>query len=502
MIETKPSQILLPYFDAGYPIVAVETFEEMRLMEDMRQFVTHAQQTDPDKRGARLFSIAAAGGLREETEGKQKVIDQAGIFPKAFSQLTTFSDSFLVVFDFQHIIKGAAAYRPLLQYLPVNKQKGNCIILVAPSWNLPEELRHEIPVIPLPLPSPDELLSPLGIVREGLTEQIQPTSTDADLVQAARGLTMSEAENIFALSAQSRFDRAVVEREKMRLIKSACMSVENPADPKLLGGLGRLKEYIHTEVVPVRDDEQLRVRAILLVGIPGAGKSLSAKVIASILGWPLVRFNLSDAKGGIVGQSEANIRLAQNMADALAPCVLWEDEIEKAVGGYASSAQTDGGTTMAMVGSHLTWLQEHTSPVLVVATCNDFSKLPPELTRAGRFDERFFLDLPIDSEREQIGKIHLKRLGCKQENLTQIVSTSAEWTGGEIEQLIKSAARRTQRNIDQAAIENAAKDIIPISKTSSIQELRNWAKNNLRWANDQPEQPKASRKVKSQPWAN
>jgi SpoVK/Ycf46/Vps4 family AAA+-type ATPase len=307
-------------------------------------------------------------------------------------------------------------------------------------------------------------------------------------------LTLEQAENVFALSAGESFSRVLVEREKMRLIRSEYMSVEKPRDVSVLAGLGQLKSYITDEVLPARDDEQLQVRGICLIGVPGTGKSLSARVMAGLLEWPLVRFDISAAKGSLVGQSESNIRKALATADAISPCVLWLDEIEKAVGGHASSAATDGGTTLAMVGTLLTWMQEHTSPVLVIATCNDYAKLPPEMTRAGRFDEKFFLDLPSSKEREGIATVHLKALSCEVGWADAIASMAEDWTGAEIEQLIKSTARQTKRKLSLEMLEKCKEQIIPISKTASIKTLREWAAINLRRANDLEEVPTATRK--------
>jgi SpoVK/Ycf46/Vps4 family AAA+-type ATPase len=198
--------------------------------------------------------------------------------------------------------------------------------------------------------------------------------------------------------------------------------------------------------------------------------------------------DISAAKGSKLGQSESQLRDALATADAVAPCVLWVDEVEKGVGGYASSAATDGGTTLGMVGTLLTWWQEHKSPVLTFATCNDFAKLPDEMTRPGRFDERFFFDLPCDSEREEIAKIHLEILGCKLENLPALVNLTADWTPAEIEHLIKKVARRTGRKPTMGMYDICSREIKPISKRANIQALREWAKENLTPANDVQEE--------------
>jgi len=461
------------YRAAGYPAIAIETYEEQRI-------IAAALAAWPDRA---IMTIAAAGGLMDARSGKS--IDPQATYPKAIAGAAGKDGTVLVMLDYQHIVANAAAYRPLLAALPQLKMRRSMLILVAPHWALPEELRHELPLLQSPLPGPDELRGALGVVTEA-TGTVLESEHETRLLSAARGLTIAEAENAYALAAFDSLSPAKVEAEKMRLVRSGCMSVEQPAPPESLAGLGRLKEYIRAEVIPAAADDLLRVRGVLLVGVPGTGKSLSAKVLASLLDWPLVRLDISAAKGSLVGQSEANLRHALATADAVAPCVLWLDEVEKAIGGYASSAQSDAGTTLGMVGSLLTWMQEHTSPVLVVATCNDYAKLPPELTRAGRFDERFFLDLPAPQERAAIARVHLSRLGCDHDGLPGAVSEmTADWTGAEIEQLIRSAARRTGRRITRAALETAAGQIIPISRHANIQALRDWARDHLRPANDE-----------------
>ena len=470
------------YFEAGYPAVAIETAEEKRFLQELK-LVNISQK---------IFSIAAVGGIIDEKRGT--FYDAQANYAKAFKYISTLEESILVVYDFQHMVAAPTSYRPMIQHMDLIKSKGSMVILVAPIWKLPEELKHDIPVIRIDLPTAEELEAPLNVVLEATGKHPQ---NQAELCSAARGLTLAQAENVFALSAGEDFSRTLVEREKMRLVRSEYMSVESPRDISLLAGLGQLKSYILEEVLTSRDDEQLMVKGIALVGVPGTGKSLSARVISAILGWPLVRFDISAAKGSLVGQSESNIRKALATADAIAPCVLWLDEIEKAVGGHSSSANTDGGTTLAMVGTLLTWMQEHKSPVTVVATCNDYAKLPAEMTRAGRFDEKFFLDLPSRHEREEIAKIHLNLLGCKDGFADVIADTCDEWTGAEIEQLIKSAARQSKRELSFELLGKCKEQIIPISKTASIKALREWASTNLRRANDLEETPEAgSRRLK------
>lgn len=479
-------EVLQSYFDCGYPAVAVETLEEKRLIEECK----HRRMAE------KVFSIAAAGGLINEGGNTPSVIDNTGNFTKAFEYMTRQDESLLMVYDFQHMVSAPTSYRPLIRAMGHYKARGTMVILVAPIWKLPEELKHMIPVIRAELPSIEELEIPLTEVIKSAGKDVS-RAHKTTLISAARGLTLEQAENAFALSSRKNFDYSVVEREKMQLVRSDYMSVETPKDISLLAGLGQLKSYITDEILPSKDDLQLQVRGLLLVGVPGTGKSLSSRVAASLLQWPLVRFDISAAKGSLVGQSEANIRKALQTADAIAPCVLWLDEVEKAVGGHSSSSHLDGGTTLAMVGTLLTWMQEHKTSVLVVATCNDYEKLPSEMTRAGRFDEKFFLDLPSKKEREDIATVHLKLLGCDLMMADAISEMAEDWTGAEIEQLIKSAARRTKRKLTLEMLERCHKEIIPISKGPGIQALREWAGKNLRRANTLEETIGTQRKMRN-----
>lgn len=180
-------------------------------------------------------------------------------------------------------------------------------------------------------------------------------------------------------------------------------------------------------------------RGILLLGIPGTGKSLCAKAVGSAWQFPIIKLDMGKIFGGIVGESESNIRKALKIAEAVSPSVLWIDEIEKGLSGMASSGSTDGGTTSRVLGTFLTWMQEKKKPVFVVATANNISGLPPELLRKGRVDEIFFVDLPLKEDREEIIKIHLKRIkrDYNKFDISKIADACEDFSGAEIEEAIK-----------------------------------------------------------------
>ena len=216
-----------------------------------------------------------------------------------------------------------------------------------------------------------------------------------------------------------------------------------------------------------------------------ASKSLSSRVLGSILGWPVLAANIGKLKGSLQGESEANMYAMIRLAEAVSPCILRLDEVEKGVGGHASSAQTDGGVQLGMLGILLTFLEEHRARIVTVATCNDFSKLPSEFTRAGRFDERMFVDIPTMVERLEIAQVHLRKFGVNGTCVERAAALSDGWTGAEIAQLVRSAARRTRRQITPDSLSESAADIKPLSvvRRDEIQALRDYGRANFRLAN-------------------
>ena len=220
-----------------------------------------------------------------------------------------------------------------------------------------------------------------------------------------------------------------------------------------------------------------------MLGIPGCGKSLTAKAISSMWQLPLLKLDVGKVFSSLVGSSEENVRRAIATAESIAPSILWLDEMEKGFSGLSSSGQTDGGTTARVFGTFLTWLQEKKSPVFVVATCNNVKELPPELLRKGRFDEIFFVDLPSKQERKDILKIHLEKRHRKPEeyNIEKLAEMTKEFAGSELEEIIVSAlydAFDEETELNQSHLENTINGMIPLSKTmgDQIKGIREWAK--------------------------
>lgn len=458
------------YAAAGYGAVAVETVEEERVSQSVREMHPWGQVVEVSATGAKRNGERLDGG-----------------FPAAFAAAKG-NGSLLVVRDWQHICKNAPAYRSLRDVLPALRSGGCFGLLLAPSWGeLPAELVREVPVVSWPLPDRETLRRAVAVVAEAAELEAPTGDTERAILDAAAGLTLGEAEGAVALAVAETGELSVevVQREKLRTLQAdGSLQVWPAAESESFGGYAEFRSYITDEVVPSLVDRELAVRGLLLVGVPGTGKSLAARMLGDLLSWPVVRWDIGASKGSLVGETERRCREARARAEAISPCVLVVDEVEKALGGYASSARSDSGVTLGIVGDLLTWLQEHRSPIVTVMTCNDYSGLPPELTRPGRIDAQFFLDLPSAGERAEIAGIHLRRYvgEATAEGIANVERLTPDWTGAEIEGLIRSAARRTHRAVTAEALAEAARHIRPIVRTraTEISELRDWAREALR----------------------
>jgi len=367
------------------------------------------------------------------------------------------------------------------------------LVLSQPQRNLPFELEKEVHILELPYPDIADIKAIYKKVCEKHSIQ-NSDEPDQEILEAALGLTIMEAEKAFSLAyieneslTCSEVPLVIMEKENV-IKKSGYLEYYHPKEEmKDVGGLNNLKDWLTKRGRGFEKGASefglTYPRGILLLGIPGTGKSLTAKAIGNLWHFPLLRLDMGKIFGGIVGQSESNIRGALNIAEAIAPSILWIDEIEKAMSGIGSSGSTDGGTTSRVLGTFLTWMQEKTKPVFVVATANDISQLPPELLRKGRVDEIFFVDLPNQREREEIISIHLKRKkrDPKDFDIKKLASESKGFSGAELEEVIKealfSAFDKGMGTKDEDVIE-AIKKTFPLSRTmhETIDKMRIWAK--------------------------
>jgi len=383
-----------------------------------------------------------------------------------------------------------------LRNIALKNSRDKTLVLSQPFPLLPRELEKEVHVLELPYPNFNDLTRIFWEVCDQYEIPCTKSEEDVpnDLIESALGLTIMEAEKAFSLayieSGQlTGAEVPLVIREKENVIKkSGYLEYYHPAETMDdVGGLGTLKDWLTKRGrgfdKGAADFGLTCPRGILLLGIPGTGKSLTAKAIGNLWHFPLLRLDMGKIFGGIVGQSEGNIRGALNIAEAISPSILWIDEIEKGMSGISSSGRSDGGTTARVLGTFLTWMQEKTKPVFVVATANDISQLPPELLRKGRVDEIFFVDLPSQAEREEIIKIHLKRKGRKPEKfaVSRIAEASKGFSGAELEEAVKDAlfqAYDQERELSDDDLLAAVGKTFPLSRTmhDTIENLRKWAK--------------------------
>ncbi len=377
------------------------------------------------------------------------------------------------------------------------------IVLLSPLYAAPVEIEKELAVVDYDLPGRDELEEIVWKVAQSVPDSVDlPLRKDPNLrdsvIEAALGLTAEEAESVFAKSlVKTRdFDIDTILAEKKGIIRKSGILEFYQTDSRFsdVGGMEVLKSWLHKRKAAFRRDARdfglPAPKGILLIGIPGCGKSLTAKAIGAMWHMPLLRLDVGKVMGSLVGSSEENMRKAIKTAEAVAPAILWLDELEKGFSGTKSSGQTDGGTTARVFGTFITWLQEKTSPVFVIATANDVSALPPELLRKGRFDEIFFVDLPTPIERLEIFKIHLskKRRDAEAFDFDALVGASQGFNGAEIEQAIISALYDAyedgKADLTTERVLKSIEEIIPLSYTMKerIDGMREWSKSRARRA--------------------
>ncbi|MCA6573175.1 MAG: AAA family ATPase [Pseudanabaena sp. M57BS1SP1A06MG] len=369
------------------------------------------------------------------------------------------------------------------------------IILMSPIQVIPVELEKDIVVLDFPLPD-------IKAIEEVLDQQLSQirtkkisSETREKLVRAALGLTQDEAEKVYR-KAQVTSGRlteeevAIVLSEKQQLIRrnGILEYIEDEEDLDAVGGLEELKHWLQQRSNAfsqrARNYGLPQPKGMLILGVPGCGKSLIAKTTARLWSLPLIRLDMGRVyDGSTVGKSEANLRNALKVAESISPMILFIDELDKAFAGGAGSADSDGGTSSRIFGTFLTWMQEKKSPVFVMATANRIEKLPGEFLRKGRFDELFFVDLPNSEERRDIFRIHLRkrRPDLERFDLEQLSKVSDGFSGAEIEQSVIAAmyeAFAQDREFTQLDIISAVKSTTPLSRTMTEQvaALRDWAR--------------------------
>jgi hypothetical protein len=388
------------------------------------------------------------------------------------------------------------------------------ILVETPGVEIPAGLRGDIEYITTKLPTIDELKQELEQFIADQNIKLEGNGEErAAIAEALAGLARHEAARLLARCwvDMKKLDKPWLRKAKAERVSErlgGALSFISTEDAPDIGGSELLQAWLNDRRNAFASEKARKFglpesKGLLLVGVPGCGKSATVKDIARDWGLPLMRLDIGKVFGSLVGQSEAQIRQAIEAAEACAPCVLWVDEIEKGLSGNKGGGGGDSGTGQRVFGAILTWLQEKTRPVFVVATANRVVDLPPELLRKGRFDEIFFVDLPDQTEREAIAKIHVERRkrDIKLLDPKEIATICDNFSGAEIEQSIVDAmfkAYSQDRDITIDDIRTAANDTMPLSKTMAedIAKLRAWAKGRARYANKKAAEAEGTRRVK------
>jgi hypothetical protein len=365
------------------------------------------------------------------------------------------------------------------------------MIILSPSASVPPELSGHVTVIEWPLPDRTEIAGILDVAVESnrMPEGITAVTREA-AIDAAVGLSGEEAQACFARSlVQRRIDPVLIAGEKRRVVaQGGLIEWYDPIPEGLgaVGGLDQLKGWLNERKLAfspkARDYGLPPPKGVLLIGVSGCGKSLTAKAIATAFDRPLLRLDLGSLKNKYVGGSEANLRKALNIIASVGRCVVWLDEVEKALAG-ATQGAADGGVSADVLGTLLSWMQERQGEAFVVATANDISGLPPEFLRKGRFDEVWFIDLPNATERVEVLKAALRvhKRGSIKIDHAKVAAACDKFTGSEIAAIVPDALflafADKGREIKTDDLIAAAKRVVPLSKTMNekITELRKWA---------------------------
>ena len=487
-------QDLSDYILSGHPIIAIKTHEKMRVVEDIvkccvdinrNPFVWCVSAGLVDAKG-----LPVDVSLREPEECLKKIAaaEEGSIFV-------------LKDFDFYMTQGTYGAYDVILSWmqelLPILSNSQKTIIILCPSFTIPEVLKHDITILDFALPEDEHIEKLINFVAEGVERAdgekfVVDKSMMTDLITSCRGMSQNQIVDRVSLAIRKhkQLDKDAVHTiltEKSNIIKSSNLLSYHETFKgglSLVGGYDLIKKHIILDK-PCFSKEAREFgidspKGILLVGIPGCGKTLLTKAIASELDLPLIAMDVANLMDSLVGGSEANMREALMLLESIAPCVLQLDEIEK---GFGGSGDLDGGSSRRVFGQFLKWLSDKNSSVYVVATANNIQSLPSEFLRKGRFDEVFGLDLPQEDERAEIFKIHIMRRNRRPEDfdLPKLAKQSVDFSGADIEEVVKyglKLAFAQKSGLCDVVLETGIKEIVPLAKLEPerINNLRQWIK--------------------------
>lgn len=505
----KTEQHLTNLFKARFSFIYIPTWEEVRIIDSITK-IANDVKTIRTKRD--VFIWSSTEGLKKNLKDGQESVNNGNQPIDALNFIDNYNNPAILILKDIHPLLGVngrnADYNLIRKIRDVAGSLKNAsvpknVVIIAPSLVLPLELQKDITVVDFDLPTLDEIKSLLNEMIEmnensGILIDLKEDEKEI-LCKAAQGLTLQEAENAFARAMVSKGQLTVKELdvildEKCQVIKKTGILefIKSNFNMDDIGGLENLKKWLvkrnNSWLGKAQKDYNLpSPKGILITGVPGCGKSLTAKAMSALWQLPLLRLDVGKIFSGLVGSSEENMRKAIQTAEAVAPSILWIDEIEKGFGN--AGGEMDGGTSTRVFGTFLTWMSEKTKPVFVIATANNIQALPSEMLRKGRFDEIFFVDLPTKTERKVIFKLHLeKRLNGSLSKdfkitdtlLNKLADLTEGFVGAEIEQVVIAAlfeAFSENRALEEDDLYKVIKNTVPLSTTQAEQILaiRDWA---------------------------
>lgn len=474
-------------FKANVPMLNLVTYEEERVIKTIERLASDLG----------IYTWDLADGFHTVRAARQplpnKEVTSDKLLPFLAKEMP--KDCIVVLKDFHLPWKSqqrSYLLRKLRNMAPELRAKNQFLLFTTPLLDLPVELKDDVMVVHVPLPDSKELENLFSEVTRALDHSRLPKpEVRQKLISSALGLTTNQARLAFSRvwATQGSFDERGIEMvtwAKRDVIRESGALEFWPAEEgeANVGGLDYLKLWLKKREKAFSEEARAAglpfPRGVSLIGIPGTGKSLTAKMLSGLWKLPLLRLDVGALFASLLGESEQNMRLAIQLAETVSPCILWIDEMEKAFAGTSSGL--NGGAATRVFGSFLTWMQEHKSPVFVIATANNVNDLPAELM--GRFDRTFFLDLPNAAERREIFLIHLKRAGAtfpeRSFQLDELVARSQGYVGREIERIVREAQFTAfdddNREIEQADVLAAMAEVIPIERSHAdiIENLRKW----------------------------
>jgi len=477
---------------ARYSLIWITSPEETRVEDALRRLCVEREMRLEVWSITEGFKTIANGQGTRDVKDPMKALDHV---------IRAEGRGLFVLRDFHPFLKEPAVVRKLRDAATELRKTKKSLLVLSPVTKIPPELEKSVAaVVDWDLPTRGEIEEAARKILPALPPETQQLVESDPLfmervVEGALGLTLVEAENVFAKSAvrTKTFDLETILEEKKQIIRKSGLLeyYEHREEFSDVGGMEILKDWLvkrrNAFSSRARDFGLPLPKGILLIGVPGTGKSLTAKAVGALWQMPLLRLDVGKIFAGLVGSSEENVRSVIKTAEAIAPAILWIDELEKGFSGTASSGQTDGGTTSRVFGTFITWLQEKTTPVFVIATANNVHQLPPELLRKGRFDEIFFCDLPDREDRRQIFDIHVrkKKRDPGQFDMDRLLDATVDFSGAELEQAVIAAlydAFDTGNDLSSDGLLHTLKDIVPLAITmrEQIDSMREWARTRAR----------------------